>query len=65
MGFLNFKEEKYNLQRIKSALRRRWLTMDPADDWEIHGPHQDMNYQIFIGPAYLKGKWNCIAVIYP
>lgn len=65
MGFLNFRKEKVHLKRIQAALKRRGLTMKQADDWEVHGPHHDMNYQVFIGPAYRRGKWDCIAVVYP
>ena len=66
MGYINLKEEKENLARIKSALKRRGLTMKEDDEWEIHGPHApDMNYQVLIGPAYRDGRWCCIAVIYP
>ena len=52
MGYLNFDHDKETLNRIKSAMKRRGLFVDPEDDWEIHGPHQDMNYQVFIGPVY-------------
>jgi len=26
--------------------------MDEADEWEIHGPHPDMNYVVYVGRAY-------------
>ena len=54
MGTLNFEFDKRQLNRIKSYLKRRGLFMDPEDEWEIHGPHQDMNYEVLIGPAYKK-----------
>lgn len=53
MGYLNFKDGgEQHLSVIRRALRRRGLQMDEADDWEIHGPHQDMNYVVYIGKAY-------------
>lgn len=53
MGYLNFRDggEKH-LSSIKGALRRRDLQMDENDDWEIHGPHQNMNYVVYIGKVY-------------
>ena len=66
MALINFQEDKKILARIKSALKRRGLTMKKDDDWEVHGPHlPQMNYQVLIGPAYQAKKWYCIAVIYP
>jgi len=52
MGTLNFEIDKRILNHIKSALKRRGLLMDPENEWEIHGPHEDMNYQVCIGIAY-------------
>jgi len=44
------------------SLRKRFLKNN--DEWEIHGPHQDMNYQVYIGPAYRKKECFLVA-IYP
>ena len=49
MGYLDFDEDKDILKRIKSTMKRRGLFVDAQDEWEVHGPHQDMNYQVFIG----------------
>ena len=56
MGFLDFEDEydRRHLKRIKSALIRRGLQPDLEGDWEIHGPHQGMNYQVQIGWAFDK-----------
>jgi len=51
---------------IREALRKRGLTLVYKKEWEKHGPHQDMEYEIFVGAA--KGPWGssvgCV-VIYP
>ena len=61
MGILDFKDESYEphyRERIKSALKRRGLEFDPREEWGVHGPHQDMNYQVYIGHAYYKADPN-------
>ncbi len=52
MGTLNLQEEPYYRNGIKRALKKRGMRMDMEDDWEIRGPHQDMNYVVFVGYAY-------------
>lgn len=57
MGDLDFKskQEKEHLKRITSALKRRGLIPElDGDAWQVHGPHQDMNYQWYEGWAYYK-----------
>ena len=55
MGLIDFKFEEYHLKRIKSALKRRELAPEvDGDAWEIHGPHQGMNYQWYEGWAYYE-----------
>ena len=54
MACLEFDYQKEILNRIKTALTRRGLIMDLEDEWEIHGPHQDMDYQVLVGPVYEK-----------
>jgi hypothetical protein len=55
MAYLEFDQQKEILNRIKSALKRRSLVMDPEDEWEEHGPHPpEMRYRVFIGRAYEK-----------
>lgn len=57
MGTLNLQEEPYHRNRIKKALKKRGLRMDMEYEWEIHGPHQDMNYVVYVGYAYFD-KWH-------
>ena len=72
MGFIDIDDAEndpripHYLKRIKSALARRGLVPDLEDsEWEIHGPHQDMNYHVLIGWAQdKKCEWYCVA-IYP
>ena len=52
MGILNFRQEKEHLEYIKRKLNSRGLKIDTTDDWEVHGPHENMNYQVFIGYGY-------------
>ena len=54
MGDLDFSYEKYHLRRIREALKRRNLFMNPNNGWGIHGPHEGMNYQVYVGFAYTK-----------
>lgn len=51
MGFLTFedRDEKRILSNIKRRLKRRRLKPDLDSEWEVHGPHNGMNYQVFIG----------------
>jgi len=51
---------------IKKRIGERGLEAVDHDEWEVHGPHQDMNYQVLVGP--IKGSWgpaHSYAVIYP
>lgn len=52
MSFLDFENGKEDLKFIRSALRKRGLFMDEEDEWEVHGPHQDMNYLVYIGRVF-------------
>ncbi len=51
MGTLNFKKEKEHLAKIRKTLARRGLVPDLKSEWEIHGPHRDMDYQVYVGYA--------------
>jgi hypothetical protein len=64
MGLLDLKHEKETLDFVFGMLARRGLYLKNNDEWEIHGPHQDMNYQVYIGPAYRKKECFLVA-IYP
>ena len=68
MGFIDLEDEdngKRYLQKLEAALGRRGLKPDTSQEWEIHGPHQNMNYQVLIGWAFDdKDNWQLVAV-YP
>ena len=67
MGVINFEQEPYYLQTIKRRLRTRMLEPDIDEEWEVHGPHRDMEYPVYVGWARLIGYPNdyvCVA-IYP
>ena len=51
MGILDWKQEAYHREKITSLLKRRGLRPDLTEPWEIHGPHEDMNYQVYVGYA--------------
>jgi hypothetical protein len=52
VGFIDLEIEKLHHRRVKSMLSKRGLMPDLSQEWEIHGPHQSMNYQILVGWAY-------------
>lgn len=56
MGILDFEDQKEHLTYIQKVLSRRGLTPDLSEEWEIHGPHQGMNYQVYVGYALRKDK---------
>lgn len=56
MGYLDFTHDKEHLGRIKRALARRGMEIDADSEWEIHGPHQGMNYQVCVGYAYVEAN---------
>ena len=62
MGFLNLNHEKERHKRIRKALARRGMKVDTDSDWEVHGPHPEMNYEIYVGHAYKEAdpKARCI-----
>jgi hypothetical protein len=49
-------EERHHYNKIRQTLKKRGLRMNIEDDWEIHGPHPDMNYVVYVGYAYYD-KW--------
>ena len=66
MGTLNLEDEKDISDFIIGMLDRRGLYLKKNDEWEVHGPHPDMNYQVYIGPAYRKKPKECFLVaVYP
>lgn len=54
MGRIDLKEEPELRRTIKKRLLQRGLILDPEglEYWEVHGPHESMNYQVFIGLVY-------------
>jgi hypothetical protein len=65
MGFVDFKSEPEHLEYLRKRLASYGLKPDKNWEWEIHGPHQDMDYQVYIGYAKdARGIEHCVAV-YP
>ena len=67
MGLLDLKNEPTHAVKIRKALSRRGLKFDEGGDWEIHGPHDQMDYQVYVGSAYREADpeaWFDVA-IYP
>jgi len=56
MGYLDFDYDKRSLSLISKVLSRRGLAPDLDESWEIHGPHQGMDYQVYVGYAVPKDK---------
>jgi len=54
MGVLNFETEPHNRQKITAALQRRGMMPDLEEDWEVHGPHENMNFRVYVGYAISK-----------
>ena len=66
MGILNLEYEKEYLKIITDTLKRRGMRPVILSDWEVHGPHLGMDYQVFIGEAVKEGFddiW--LVAIYP
>jgi hypothetical protein len=50
LGFVDLDEEPEHGNYVRHQLKRRGL--QPSwDTWEIHGPHENMNYQLYVGVA--------------
>jgi hypothetical protein len=64
VGYIDFQSEPDHTRRIRRALESRGLQFDPAEEWEIHGPHQDMNYEVYVGTAR-EGKMLRTVAIWP
>lgn len=54
MGVLNFEEQPHHRRKITDALRHRGLMPDLVEEWEVHGPHAGMNFQVYVGYAVSK-----------
>jgi len=66
MSKLDLKEEKEILKFMTGMLKRRGLNLYSQDNWEIHGPHKGMDYQVYVGYAQdiVTKEASCVA-IYP
>ncbi len=67
MGVLNLHSEAYHHQKITAALRRRGMKPDTEEDWEVHGPHESFNYQVYVGYAISQDdpEESALVAIYP
>lgn len=67
MGLIDLKEEKEILKFITGMLKRRGLEPDLKKLVKVHGPHPDMDYQVYIVIANdLKtGESGARVAIYP
>ncbi len=60
MGFLDLEYDVEIVRKIKRRLKKRGLVMDTEEVWEVHGPHPDMPFQVFIGYAFVRREGKCI-----
>jgi hypothetical protein len=65
MGYLDLKEEKEILKFITGMLKRRGFKPDLESEWEVHGEHKGMDYQVYIGYAIDSKGEELLVVIYP
>lgn len=66
MGIIDLEYEREYLKFITGSLKRRGMKPIILCDWEVHGPHPGMDYQVFIGEAVKEGSddiW--LVAIYP
>ena len=64
MGFANFSiksdlnaNERLALKSITRRLSWRGLKMIDLENWEVHGPHSEMNYQVWVGAVeFIKNR---------
>ena len=66
MGFLDEKEDAEHYKRINRRLKKRGMVIYLDEEWEIHGPHPGMNYQVYVGYARYENQevYRCVAM-YP
>ncbi len=55
-------QDKGHAKNIEKALKPRGLKFYKNEDWEIHGPHEGMNYQVYVGGVYREAdpKAKCV-----
>lgn len=67
MGFIDLEDQdngKRYLPKLKAALARRGLKPDTSVEWEIHGPHPNMDYQVLIGWVF-DDQARYLVAVYP
>lgn len=62
MGTFDSEHDKRGVRIIGNVLKKRGLIPDFSEEWEIHGPHRDMNYQVYIGWAYKKADTKAVCI---
>ncbi len=66
MGIIDLEFEKEYLKIITETLERRKMKPVILSDWEIHGPHPGMDFQVFVGEAVKDGSDDIgLVAIYP
>lgn len=50
-GDSDFERIKYEKRMIKTSLKRRGLKPNFEGEWEAHGPHENMPYEVYCGFA--------------
>jgi len=72
MGILDFNEDKKIKKCIERRLKSRGLILDESEEWDIHGPHPEMDYQVYIGRVVYddqhrsgRAGFRTYVVIYP
>jgi len=65
MAYITECESKKEMfEYIKNRLDRRGLRIAYREEWEVHGPHRSMDYQVFVGfVRYKRGVARRQAVI--
>ena len=59
MGYLRPDGDERDLEhvkRVERALKRRGMVPVNMEYWEVHGPHQDMEYYMYVGEARRTGS---------
>lgn len=63
MGFIDFTKksdlntnERWALESITRRLKTSGLKMIDLENWEVHGPHENMNYKVWVGEVQTLDK---------
>jgi hypothetical protein len=65
MGFIDLQTETNHCDNIRNALKKYNLSIKLEDEWEVHGPNQDMDYAVYAGRAYEENGESAFIAIYP